>query len=224
MISYQYFAFLDVLGYKKLLEHDVKNNEVVFKDKLVKAFRVFDDVNQTDFTYKSISDSILIRCTAETPIFAFFVLLKKVFISFLKADLLIRGGVAYNQHFENTNITYSKAIADAYDIEQKQSIYPRIVIADSVISMAKTNKQLERIKKAKLLLKDGNLFQLNIIDNANWVIVFKLVKQLYTSNAQEIDSDPALRAKYSWFQNYLFSKKPAKINKIRFLADFEELE
>jgi len=35
MADYSYIAFLDILGYKNLLDHDIKNGTQIFKSKMI---------------------------------------------------------------------------------------------------------------------------------------------------------------------------------------------
>lgn len=80
---------------------------------LSNSCKVLNQINGAQYGCKSISDSIFLHCNAENPI-EFLRVLKNIYISFVENKTLIRGGVAYNKHFENPNITYSLALSEAY--------------------------------------------------------------------------------------------------------------
>ncbi|WP_131800990.1 hypothetical protein [Methylobacillus sp. MM3] len=226
MNDYVYFAFIDVLGYKSYLEEDIRNNSLDFKDRLQSAFQVFNDVNGANYGHKSISDSIFLHCNAEDPN-DFFKLLKKIFVSFVEKEILIRGGVSYNRHFENQQITYSLALTDAYKLESSAAIFPRILIHPSIIEKLRNHRQeggafLDDIVAANLLLQDGNATQLHVLDDENWTRVYKGCKQIYEKSKSLIDADCQLRLKHVWLQNYLFKFKPKNKHNSKYIAEFSE--
>ena len=127
-IPYVYVALLDVLAYRGRLQADRDSGTLSFKDDLQRAMTVLGDINEADFQYQAISDTIIITCPRREGFTDLLGLLKGVFVSFLKEGLLLRGGVAYSQHFKSSHVTYSHAIALAYELESRQAVYPRIVI------------------------------------------------------------------------------------------------
>lgn len=225
MNDYLYFAFLDVIGYKSYLDKDISTNSLDFKDRLQSAFEVFNEVNGAHFHHKSISDSIFLHCNSENPI-DFFKLLKKIFISFLQNGILIRGGVSYNRHFENQNITYSLALTEAYLLESSAAIFPRILIHQSIVDKLKNDHQsggqcLTDLINAKLLLKDGGATQLHVIDDNNWETVYSGCREIYENSSTLIDAESSLRLKHIWLQNYIFSFKPKSCRKTRYISDLQ---
>jgi hypothetical protein len=126
--EFVYTALIDVLSYRNRLNQDVQSGEESFKDDLVQSLSIFDSVNDAIFSVQAISDTIIITCNSHDRFVEFLTLLKKVFISFMERGLFIRGGVAYSKHFHSGRITYSHAIARAYELESKEAIYPRIIL------------------------------------------------------------------------------------------------
>lgn len=223
MNDYLYFAFLDVIGYKAYLDQDISTNSLDFKDRLQSAFLVFNEVNGAHFHHKSISDSIFLHCNAENPI-EFFKLLKKIFVSFVQNGILIRGGVSYNRHFENQNITYSLALTEAYKLESSAAIFPRILIHQSIVDKLRNDHQrggqcLRDIVAENLLLTDGSATQLHVVDEDNWECVYVGSKNIYQNSSALIDSDSNLRLKHVWLQNYIFLFKPRGCRKLRYISD-----
>lgn len=223
MNDYLYFAFLDVIGYKSYLQNDISTNSLNFKDKLQDAFQVFNEINAAHFHHKSISDSIFLNCTAENPI-DFLKLLKKIFVSFAHKGILIRGGVSYNRHFENQNITYSLALTEAYNLESSEAIFPRILIHQSIIDKLRNDHVngsniLPNIVAENLLLKDGGVTQLHVVDEDNWGDLYSACKKIYEESSVLVDARSDLRLKHVWLQNYLFNFKPKGSRKNRYIAE-----
>lgn len=227
-MEYSYYAFLDVMGYREYLDLDMQNGTSTFKDKLIASFRVFEEVGQGNVRYKSISDSIFV--SSPNSVVEFLVTIKKVYISFLSNGLLLRGGVAYEKHFENNSITYSLALTEAYKLESRHSIYPRILIQPALIEKAKnektqgTNNNLDRMIDSNLILKCGEYYQLHVIDQYNWISIFDGLKRIYDSDHDAINKSPKLLAYYTWLHNYLFHFKPAGIRRQKFIDEFQFID
>lgn len=224
MSDYVYFAFIDVLGYKSYLDEDISSNSLGFKDRLQSAFQVFNEVNGAQFPHKSISDSIFLHSNSEDPL-EFFKLLKKIFVSFIQKGILIRGGVSYNRHFENSNITYSLALTEAYQLESSAAIFPRILIHQSIIEKLRNQHQtggthLSAIVAEGLLLQEGKSTQLHVLDNGNWNEVYAGCSNIYKQNCVAVDGDNQLRLKHIWLQNYLFNFKPKGCRKSKYISEF----
>lgn len=226
MSDYVYFAFIDVLGYKSYLDNDINNNTLNFKDQLQSAFEVFNEVNGAQFPHKSVSDSIFLHSNAEDPI-EFFELLKKIFVSFIQKGILIRGGISYNRHFENHNITYSLALTEAYQLESSAAIFPRILIHQSIIEKLRNQQlaggtHLSAIVNEGLLLQDGKSTQLHVLDDNNWNNVYLGCRNIYQKSCATVDVNNQLRLKHIWLQNYLFTFKPRGCRKPRYISEFSK--
>lgn len=221
-MAYAYFAFLDVMGYRYHLKKDKNDGTEVFKNKLISSYRVFEEIEIATLHHKSISDSIFMSSANNAH--EFLSATKQVFISFLENGLFVRGGIAYNKHFETTHITYSLALTDAYNIESEQSIFPRILIDKAVIQKLRNesepplnNDTLQRIIDSKLLIDCGNHYQLHILDGDNWNNIFEKAKEIYIAHQEDIDESPKLIAYHTWFQEYLFNFKPSRNRKSRYI-------
>ncbi len=217
--TFTYFAFLDVLGYKNYLNSDLKKSEMRFKDKLLTAFHVFDDVNNTVYRYKAVSDSIFLTCTNFEKFIDFLELIKKIYIAFIKQGLFLRGGLSYGKHFENDRITYSHVLTKAHDLANSLAEYPRVVIDENIILMLESKKT--DIVNSNLVLKSGNIYFLNIIDASNWEDIFESALSIYNNDKIQINEDERARMKQVWFQSYLFEMKPGSCeNKEKYIEIF----
>jgi len=205
---YSYVAFLDVLGFKEFLKLDEKNNSEIYKDKVLGAFQELALQDNSNFSIKTISDSIFIRASNNSNLVELLFFIKKVFFSFLKHKIFIRGGLSFGQHFESTTLTYSMALANAYALESKDAVYPRIIIDKNIIEMSRDSSIWSTIIQAKLILLDGDLYQLNILDDSNWLDCYNLAKEMYNENYRFIDATAQVRQKHLWFHEYLYNFCP----------------
>jgi hypothetical protein len=195
--DYAYIAFLDILGYKNLLEHDIKNGTQIFKGKMIAAFRVLDTVNQAKFAHKVISDSIFISCSDRDAAPELMEILSNVFIAFLETGLLIRGGVSYGEHFQNQTITYSPALTKAYLLESTIAEFPRIMVDQNIVDM------FPKLKNKNTILRSGDNWYLNIADRENYDRIWGFAMLTYEANIDQVNSNEKVRMKHRWLQDFL---------------------
>ena len=95
-MSYRYFAFIDLLGYKELIARDLKNGTSELKDKLIASFAAINHLNEADIDIKAISDSIFLTLSNEDRGFSFFAsVICQLQLAFLSNGLLLRGDISY---------------------------------------------------------------------------------------------------------------------------------
>jgi len=201
-MSYNYFAFLDVMGYREHLKKDIESGEEQFKEKLINAFRVFEHIDSSEIKYKSISDSIFISVNQGYDVNKFFDVLKKIWIAFLEQGLLLRGGVSYDSHFENQHITYSKALTDAYNIESQQAFFPRIVVNNNIFDITKSEYKT-------FIIKSGDDYIIDVVTSENVIELYEHFKKIAYSNHSSIRKSAQIRSKYLWLQEYFLFRNPA---------------
>ncbi|MBG9792483.1 hypothetical protein ABD76_08225 [Paenibacillus dendritiformis] len=204
---YLYAALLDVLGYRQLLEEDRKNASLDFKENLNCALRIFEELNDAIFKVQAISDTIIITCTHHSHFLEFLDILKRVFLSFLSNNLFVRGAVAYSRHYQNNHMTYSHAVARAYELEQHFAVYPRIVIDENIIEMYKVGSDLTDIWSRGIICRENGSYFLEIVDPYNWDEVYLLASRLFKSNENLLKKNEAAYMKHLRFQWYLLSSQ-----------------
>lgn len=222
-MTYQYFAFLDVLGYKELLHQDIHMNRLDFKDKLDTSFQALEKLNAAEYRYKSISDSIMLSCDQSKNFIEFLLVIQNLYIEFLKNGLFLRGGISFDKHFENSTILYSMALTKAYELESTKAIYPRVIIDDNTIGVLENKGYLDQLKDSNLIVKDGKINQLHILNDSNWSLCYSYARSLYDANQTEVDGDAKIRQKHIWFQNYLFHFLPSGKNDPKYISEWRLL-
>lgn len=205
--EFVYTALIDVLSYRNRLKKDVQAGTESFRDDLIQSLSIFDSVNTAIFSVQAISDTIVITCNNHGRFIEFLEILKNVFISFMVRGIYARGGIAYSKHFHSGRITYSHAIARAYEIESKEAIHPRIVLDKNILDMYKVAKGLPTIEGKDLLIEQNGVVFLNILSEKNWLDVFQMAKDIYENSTEDLKANEPAFVKHLWFENYLFSSR-----------------
>lgn len=205
-IPHTFVSLLDVLGYKNKINEDRQNGKEEFRKKLESSLSVLGGINETEISYQAISDTIIVSAHPSTPFAEFLKTLARVHRSFLKNGLFIRGGISFAPHFRSGPLTYSHALPIAYEIEQKQAIYPRIVIDKNIIAMMMPGEKLEseisNIKNEKLICRENGIFFLNIVGEFPEEC-HALAKGIYDSERTFLEGNEHELAKHRWLQNFI---------------------
>jgi len=206
--SYAYVALLDVLGYRKFLEQDRQAGTLDFKDRLQAAMAVLAQVNEGEYPYQAISDTIIITCADRSSFIEFCGVVKTVYIAFLKQGLLVRGGISYAQHFKSGSITYSHAVAASYALESANAIVPRVMIADDVIDL-QSSLDVD-VTPAGLIASQNGAFYLDVIDQENCAEFYILAKTLYGREQTSLIGNESGFMKHLWLEYYVTTHRFAK--------------
>ncbi|MHB1079045.1 MAG: hypothetical protein ACYC67_06560 [Prosthecobacter sp.] len=220
-VSYSYVALIDVLGYKDKINQDRLSGSLDFRDALMKALEVFSDVNEADYSHEAISDTIIMRCAKRENIVEFIQLVRAVQIAFLSQKLFTRGAIVYQQHFQSGKVTYSLALAQAYELEQKKSIYPRVILDRNIIEMFNSGERksnyLDGIIKSKLVSEWNGTYFVNVITKKNWKKIREYAAAIYREDKAKLLDNESAFAKHVWFENMIFSSQYADPSLARYI-------
>ena len=207
-IPYTFVSLLDVLGYKNKINDDRQNGKEDFKQKLESALSILNGINETEISYQAISDTIIVSTHPSASFAEFLRTLVRVHRSFLKNGLFIRGGISFAPHFKSGPLTYSHALPIAYEIEQKQAIYPRVVIDKNIIAMMRPGEKLEsdmrEIQDERLICRENGIFFLNIVGDSSEEC-HSLAKGIYETEKSFLEGNEHELAKHRWLQNLIIS-------------------
>lgn len=215
--SYKYTALLDVLSFRFRLDQDISTGGYSLKNDLEGALSIFDTVDLEIFDVQAISDTIIMTCSSHEKFEEFLIILKTVYIAFLNKGLYVRGGVAYSRHYQSGRLTYSHALAKAYEIESKIAIYPRIMIDKNIIDMYKGGASLPDIFGKNLLAQHNGGCFVSILDQDNWCNVYESAAAMYKKDRLSLINNEAAFAKHQWFENYLFASPYADLTKTKYI-------
>jgi hypothetical protein len=201
--SYLYAALLDVLGYRRLLAIDRDAGCLDFQSKLSTALKIFDTVNEAVFHVQAISDTIILTCNEHDHFTEFLELLRNIFIAFLQQGIFVRGGIAYSRHFQSGHLTYSHAVARAYELESSVANYPRIVIDENIIKMYEVGSGLSKIQSSGLICIENGIYFLEVLTKSNWVDIYTFAKNIHETNIDILNLDESAFGKHIRFERYL---------------------
>lgn len=197
-----FVAFLDILGFKALVDKEVRTGSGEYLEKLLRCHQKCAEIFKPDPTLSIIqfSDSIVIsRPYDATQFIPFVTSIAEYQRYLLDEQLLCRGGVAVNQHFTNGNFTFSAGLIDAYDVESKSARYPRVVIAPDVIDLIYPNG----IPSIEIVKEDDGLHFIDYIGvtkNRQPLLLKSSIRDVVSSlKSSEI---PSIREKGIWLANY----------------------
>ena len=197
-----FVAFLDILGFKALVDKEVRKASGKYLEKLLRCHQKCAEIFQPDPTLKIIqfSDSIVISRPYDASQFIPFIKNIAEYQRYLLDEqLLCRGGVVVNQHFTNGTFTFSAGLIDAYEVESKSARYPRVVIAPDLIDLIYPNG----IPSIEIVREDDGLHfidYIGITKSRQPILLKKSIKNVVESltNSQI----PSIREKGIWLANY----------------------
>ncbi len=229
-------AFIDILGFKSLLNETLdkngNDNEPAI-DSLISAYstirKIWDLDDETGSlsyapaTTKRVSifsDCVVISFKVEQPSEVFFTLLeiKWLIMELLGKNIICRGAISLGKMIHTENYLFGPALVEAYMLESKAALYPRVILDSSIIDASlKDNLQYSKTTDAKIIVQslleqdsDGMFYidyfykahsELNdpeydfpsYIDNLG-----NLIRKGLMGSSQPSKSD--IRIKYSWMR------------------------
>ena len=235
-----YVAFIDVLGFKQLLESEVACGEIyaIFDFLRENAHATTDTEGSTvlafdEVKYYLMSDSIIlyIRSDIEGALHALLETCRMLQLKLLlrKRPILVRGGIARGELFVDNRVVFGKALTAAYQLENSVAVTPRIVF----------NKELISNKVGALLSKPWWGRAITRKDKDELYYVHYLRKEDIDKISDAIDAfsgimsmcqwfldrsyDKSLRHKYLWLKDYAMSEIKKHEKTIRNLPDGEKM-
>ena len=151
-------CFIDILGFSKLVKGTV-NNDIGGKEKLINICCALDridgylctmnkEISLNDIQTTQFSDSVVISFSLDetsNEILSVFTWIKYMQVFMIKEyNVLLRGGIVIGDVIHNEKMVVGPAMIDAYTLEAKHAIYPRIII-DSPVTLL-FEKTLDRYR------------------------------------------------------------------------------
>jgi hypothetical protein len=196
-----YVAFLDILGFKSMVESESNGGEGIYLNKLFKCHKeaktLFD---ANTLTTVQFSDSIVISEPYKAKAFSRFITsIAKYQRMLLDEGLLCRGGIAVNRHFSNGAFTFSAGLIDAYKVESETARFPRVVISPNVIDLVFPTRE---ISSELILEDDGQYFidYLGITKDVNPKQLTTTIEKIVTDLRRSTNS--SVREKGIWLSRY----------------------
>jgi hypothetical protein len=139
----------------------------------------------------------------------FNLLLTRIASTALRLGFLVRGGATIGRLYHAQGVVFGDALVEAYEIESRTSIYPRVVLSHGITSRPGWNE-----KRMEVIKGDDGLYHINYFRNLALTAVpsgdtypedikawFAEVIARIASNLTELESKGRLRelAKWAWF-------------------------
>ena len=222
-------AFIDVLGAKQKISENSEEALNVIHDAYDEAIGLFRNIREKNpkitymqgMKYKIFSDNIILalpmRKDINRMIHALSILCSLIQISFLKREMLTRGGMALGAFFCDDVMVWGDALVIAYQLEAHEAKYPRIVLDGKLLSFSEYRESdfHQMIRKDNV---DGRYFvnYLNDLIKDLWLFICSLgdFEQEYLGKAQEYDK--------KWNRNSSISQgnSYSAVEKIKWYIDY----
>jgi hypothetical protein len=224
-------AYIDILGFTEMIKQTIREDSpetsaqrlnTIFN--IVANFqRYFDAIK----TKRGLKDNCAITMFSDLIVFsqpqsesagvlAMFEALKRLQINMLARNILLRGSIVFGKLIHNQNIVIGPALINAYNVESKSAVYPRIVIDPKVMNLYVRTKGIihnagKRIKDLDYDFTnddfDGTYYidYFNFVDdylqNANSAAYYDVMKKLIERGKKS--QDTGIRMKYLWMDEKL---------------------
>lgn len=151
-------AFIDILGFENIIKSTLKSQIELenLGNAIAYIHDYFNSVKQSYadssiFQLSQFSDSIVISVSMKNSheMLTIFKHIKTIQINLLSKGILLRGGIVKGKLIHNENMLVGPGMINAYKLESKCALHPRIVIDPKVLwQFRRVNgvKQIERLK------------------------------------------------------------------------------
>ena len=137
-LKHHFVAFLDILGFSKMVETDMRSDEQVFLPRLFRCHNSASQIFRDDLncSVTQFSDSIVVATPFNRETFEWFATHVAEYQRLLLDEgLLLQGGIAVNKHFSNGSFTFSAGLIAAYHVESQSARYPRVVVSPDLLQL-----------------------------------------------------------------------------------------
>jgi len=222
-------AFIDILGFSesinKTISSGIENEEVTNRiNNLIEGVQWsinFDkELNGKCFNSKIVnqfSDSIIISYLKNEESGIFQILLEILYLcaTAIRTGFLLRGAIVCDKVCHTKKKVFGPALVKAYEMEKSMAIYPRIILDDSIINIAKIYHNRDHDPEMEvdfindIILRDfDGLYFINYFDAIEseldcgfeempeYFECFKgIIKEL------ELNENISVKSKYLWLKN-----------------------
>lgn len=203
-------AFIDILGFKEMVRHDTEtsNGKQKYIDKLYQLHTQTKDLEKThpEIQVFQFSDSVVISLPYNANQFMEFcqIIANYQYHLFL-SGILCRGGISYGKHFSSDSFMFSAGMIDAYYLESKAAVTPRIVISHDLIELIFPDNAI----CTKLIIKENDsLYFVSYFHNKDMDKTYTALKSIIPN---ELHTNASIRQKQIWlvdYYNYCFPIQP----------------
>lgn len=217
--------FLDILGFKELINSSIKNSteEFTVTQSIIKLINEIETVSKTGNKFSSkevtqFSDTIVISflLTDDKELHNCFYNINRILAIMLKSGFIFRGSITIGKLYHKDNLIFGPALVEAYNLELNSAIFPRVIINKQCIEIMKKQYTNNYKHKYRINTFDTNLYFLLkhdqdgffYVDYFMCYIMFLRDKELMETdnkirNKIKIgtkNTNSNVRAKYDWMK------------------------
>lgn len=151
-------AFIDILGFKSLLNDTLDKNgddNEVKIDAIISAYDAIRDIWDLDPLPSSLninlketkkvsifSDCLVVSFALDQPgeVFSTLLEIKWLIMTLISKKILCRGAVSIGKFIHTDNYLFGPALVEAYMLESKAAMYPRVILDNTVIEAGAQNR------------------------------------------------------------------------------------
>ena len=232
----RYIAFLDIIGFKDLIEHSECSDILNIYDKInlndflssISGNIAFDSIQlpssivpSWSINYKIMSDSICIYIDAnvKNALIELIAVCTNFQARMLNLDvpILVRGAIVRGELYANGDVMFGKGLTKAYQLEEKIAKVPRIIIPTELIDTYNDcDEQFSKLKNI-LTYKEEDYFYIiqfflfyTMIARSDVSCDRVLKLSDYVNHQLNIYFEPSIREKYLYLQKWLKGYKPGE--------------
>ncbi|MDP9700534.1 hypothetical protein [Paenibacillus polysaccharolyticus] len=217
-------AFIDILGFREHVKQTLHNSSHARNLQRVLEFisKLKHDNDEGILAQKELgkevsvfSDSIVISYPLSLESASFYLLLdiSHLQLEMMGLGILMRGGVTIGELFHNDNIVYGPAMIEAYELESKMAIYPRVIVNPMVLeegikkAVHDLEDELEHLLGLLEIDEDHQLFidymfqWQEIDDESAYFNALDLTRSIIENQLQSL-KNPGVLLKYNWLKRY----------------------
>lgn len=214
MITYKdkIVCFIDILGFREMVNVDFANDPAKIYSILSRISLTINNWSKTaitqdlDLQITQFSDAIVFSFNPTKHYFMNFSFFKELAIIMINAEVIFRGGITYGKIFHNNEFIFGPAMIEAYRLESKVAVVPRIIIDDLAMELKDDTDKTIKDYTGQFVFKieDGDYAFIDYIFD---VFPYTMDQRSYYAKLRQIiskglqNSDPGVVAKYEWMRN-----------------------
>lgn len=221
-------VFIDILGFRELIRKTVQDasHYANIKNALNMISSTKEENDHGILAEKEIgkevtvfSDSIVVSYPVSLLGSVFYLLLDIVHLQLemLRFGILMRGGMTVGKLYHNDNIVYGPAMIEAYELESKVAVYPRVLVSKMALETATKfplNPPEDELKYVIDLLHEDFDSQLyvnfmsqwqEVDDSVDYLKALLNIKNVIEGALKEYEAKPSILVKYEWLKKYYTS-------------------
>lgn len=137
-------VFLDFLGFKDHIDRTVKDPAHVARiARAIETVREFTKPEEDweDHVVTQFSDCIVLsyRIDRRSAVFDILMMMLQLQVELASQGFLVRGGITRGQLLHEESMVFGPALVEAYRMESKDAVYPRILVDPELVQVARNH-------------------------------------------------------------------------------------